>query len=182
MSASIALNCVLIVLARVTDVSLDTLRTVSIVQGRRAFSAALGFFEALIYIAVVAHVLRNFDHPVYAIAYGAGYALGTYLGIVVEQRLGFGTQLACFLTHKADAMSAALDGAGGYGVASVQGRARQEEVSLFYVAAPRRRIHQLVHRARSADENCFCVVNDLRQADSAKSAIPHSAESPSGGG
>ena len=171
MSASVLLTCVLIVLARVTDVSLDTLRTVSIVQGRRWFSAALGFFEALIYIAVVAHVLRNFDHSVYAVAYGAGYALGTYLGIVVEQRLGFGTQLACFITHKPDAMSAALDGA-GYGVASVRGRARQEEVSIFYIAVPRRRTHQLVRRARSADEACFCVVNDLRQADSAGGVIP----------
>src|SRR5262245_1242765 len=112
MSTSVLLTCILIVLARVTDVCLDTMRTVSIVQGRRAFSAALGFFEALIYIAVVAHVLQNFDHSVYAIAYATGYALGTYLGIVVEQRLAFGMQLASFITYKGDAMSAALGGAG----------------------------------------------------------------------
>src|SRR5262249_28090376 len=84
-----ALTTVLIVLARVTDVSLDTLRTVSIVQGRRGFSALLGFCQALIYIAVISQVLRNFDHVAYAIAYAGGYALGTYLGIVVEQRLAF---------------------------------------------------------------------------------------------
>lgn len=163
MSASVLLTCVLIVLARVTDVSLDTLRTVSVVQGRRAFSAALGFFEALIYIAVVAQVLRNFDHAAYAFAYAAGFALGTYLGIVVEQHLGFGTQLACFITYKGNAMSAALDGA-GYPVARVEGKAGRGDVSLFYVEVPRRRAQQLLLTARSADATCFCVVNDLRLA------------------
>ena len=163
MSASVALTCVLIVLARVTDVSLDTLRTASIVQGRRGFSAALGFFEALIYIVVVEQVLRNFDHPVYAIAYGGGYALGTYLGIVVEQHLAFGTQLAWFITYEPDAVSEALDGA-GYPVARVEGHARRGDVSIFYVQVPRRRTQQLILIARSVDDDCFCVVNDLRLA------------------
>ncbi len=40
----------LIVLARITDVSLDTIRTASIIQGRRVFAAVLGFFEAVVYI------------------------------------------------------------------------------------------------------------------------------------
>jgi uncharacterized protein YebE (UPF0316 family) len=163
MSASVALTCVLIVLARVTDVSLDTVRTASVVQGRRGFSAALGFFEALIYIVVVAQVLRNFDHPVYAIAYGGGYALGTYLGIVVEQHLAFGTQLAWFITSRGGAMSEALDGA-GYPVARIEGHARRGDVSIFYVEVPRRRTQHLMRTARSADESCFCVVNDLRLA------------------
>src|SRR5262245_38601971 len=98
MSASVALTCVLIVLARVADVSLDTLRTSTIVQGRRGFSAILGFFEAVIYICVVAKVLLNLDHPAYALAYGTGFAAGTYLGIAIEQHLAFGDQVASLFT------------------------------------------------------------------------------------
>src|SRR5262245_56991863 len=131
MSASVLLTCVLIVLARVTDFSLDTLRTVSIVQEKHGISAALGFFEALIYIAVVAQVLRNFDHAAYALAYAAGYALETWLGIVVEQHLAFETQLASFITYKPEAMTVALDAAGSP-VASVQGRARHGDLHIFY--------------------------------------------------
>ena len=47
MNTSVALTSALIVLARITDVTLDTLRTAAIVQGRRVFAAALGFFEAV---------------------------------------------------------------------------------------------------------------------------------------
>jgi uncharacterized protein YebE (UPF0316 family) len=67
----------LIVLARITDVSLDTIRMVSVIQGRRAFAAVLGFFEAVVYICAVAKVLLNMNQPVYAVAYGLGFAVGT---------------------------------------------------------------------------------------------------------
>jgi len=83
---------VLIILARITDVTLDTIRTVAIVQGRRVFAAVLGFFEAVICVCAVAKVLLNMDHPIYAVAYGLGFALGTFLGITIEQRLAFGQQ------------------------------------------------------------------------------------------
>ena len=45
MSTSVATTFVLIALARITGVTLDTVRTVAIVQGRRVFAAILGFFE-----------------------------------------------------------------------------------------------------------------------------------------
>src|SRR6266704_2596629 len=90
----------LIVLARITDVTLDTIRTVSVVQGRRIFATILGFFDATVYICAVGKVLLNMDHPVYALAYGLGYASGTFLGITIEQRLAFGQQLASLITRK----------------------------------------------------------------------------------
>src|SRR4029434_5910461 len=100
MNAAIALTSLLIVLARVTDVTLDTLRTASIVQGRRVFAAILGFFQSVIYVVAIAHVMLYIDKPVYARAYGLCCALGTYLGITIEQHLAFGHQLASILTRK----------------------------------------------------------------------------------
>ena len=163
MSASIALTCVLIVLARVADVTLDTLRTSAIVQGRRGFSAMLGFFEALIFISVVAKVLLNLDHPIYALAYGLGYALGTYLGIVIEQHLAFGNQVASFFTRQGEALAKALAGA-GYLVAGVQGHVRDGDVTILYVQVARKQVQQLIRDARKIDARCFCVVNDIRMA------------------
>ena len=52
MNTSVAVTFAFIVLARITDMTMDTIRTAAIVQGRRAFAASLGFFQALIYILV----------------------------------------------------------------------------------------------------------------------------------
>jgi len=163
MNITVFLTFWLIVLARVTDVTLDTIRTAAIVQGRRGFAAVLGFFEAVVYILAVAKVLLNMDHPVYALAYGLGFATGTYLGITIEQRLAFGEQLASLFTRKGDEMAKVMRVA-GYRVAEVHGHSRDGDLTILYVGIPRRKARKLVHDARAVDDTCFCIVNDVRVA------------------
>ena len=173
MNATVFLTFWLIVLARITDVSLDTIRTVSIVQGRRAFAAALGFFEAVVYICAVAKVLLNMDHPVYALAYGIGYANGTYLGITIERRLAFGEQVATLLTRKGADLVQALRAA-NYRLAEVKGHTQDGDLTIVYVELARRDAPKLLKLASAVDNRCFCVVNDVRIAQYAAASIRQS--------
>ena len=169
MSASVATTFVLIVLARIIDITLDTVRTVAIVQGRRVFAAILGFFEAVIYVTAIAKVLLNMDHPIYALAYGLGFAMGTFLGITIEQRLAFGLQVVSLFTRNGAELAKGLISA-GYRVAEVLGHIRDAEVTILYVEIPRKQVPKLIHDAATIDEECFCVVNDVRVARYLKSA------------
>src|SRR5882762_11186625 len=143
MNATVFVTFWLIVLARITDVTLDTIRTAAIVQGRRNFAAVLGFFEAVVYVCAVAKVLLNMNHPVYALAYGLGYGLGTFLGITIEQRLAFGLQVASLFTRKGAELAKGLISA-GYRVAEVQGHIRDGEASILYVEVPRKQTRKLI--------------------------------------
>jgi uncharacterized protein YebE (UPF0316 family) len=163
----------LIVLARITDVTLDTIRTVAIVQGRRVFAAVLGFFEAVVYICAVAKVLLNMDHPVYALAYGLGFATGTFLGITIEQRLAFGDQVASLVTHKGTELAKMLR-AGGYRLAEVKGHTGDGDLSILYVEIPRRQAQKLLRDASGVDERCFCIVHDVRLARYASTGMASS--------
>jgi uncharacterized protein YebE (UPF0316 family) len=163
MNATVAIITVLIVLARIVDMTLDTLRTAAIVQGRRLFAACLGFVQSMVYICAIAKVLQDLGHPTYALAYGLGFALGTYLGIAIEQRLAFGSQLTSLFTRKGSELLKALN-AGGYRVARVEGHIRDGEVAILYVGVPRRETPGLIRDAVAVDKNCFCVVNDVRAA------------------
>ncbi|MDB6038660.1 MAG: hypothetical protein JWM99_2501 [Verrucomicrobiales bacterium] len=166
MNTTILFTFCLIVLARIIDVTLDTIRTVAIVQGRRVFAAVLGFFEAVIYISAIAKVLLNMNHPVYALAYGIGFASGTFLGITIEQYLAFGDQLATLVTRKGVDVADALRTA-GYRFIDVKGHATDSDLTLLYVEVPRRQAQKLIREARTADEWCFCIVNDVRVTQSA---------------
>jgi uncharacterized protein YebE (UPF0316 family) len=163
MNTAVVLTSLLIVLARITDVTLDTLRTTSIVQGRRVFAAVLGFFQSVIYVVAIAKVLLNMDKPVYALAYGVGFALGTFLGITIEQHLAFGHQLASILTRKGVELARGLVAA-GYRVARVQAHVRDGEVEILYVEVARKHGRKLICEARAIDADCSCVLNDLREA------------------
>ena len=167
MSITVFVTFWLIVLARITDVSLDTIRTVSVIQGRRAFAAVLGFFEAAVYICAVAKVLLNMNQPVYAVAYGLGFAAGTYLGMVIEQRLAFGNQLVLLLTPKGLAVAEVLR-KGNYRVAEVKGHSREGDLMILCVEVPRRHAQKLIRLARAVDDRCDFIVNDIRLADFAR--------------
>ena len=153
-----------IVLARITDVSLDTIRTVSVVQGRRGFAAVLGFFQAIIYVCAIAKVLLNLNQPVYALAYGLGFATGTYLGMLIEQRLAFGKHLVFFLTPKGPELAKVLR-AGNYRLAEVKARTRDGDLMILCVEISRRETQQLIQLATVIDERCVFIVNDIRLAD-----------------
>jgi uncharacterized protein YebE (UPF0316 family) len=163
MNVTVFITFWLIVLARITDVTLDTIRTVAVIQGRRGFAAILGFFEAVVYVCAVAKVLLNMDHPVYAVAYGLGFASGTFLGITIEQRLAFGQQLASLVTRKGVELAKALRVA-GYRVAEVKGHTGDGELTILYVEIPRRQAQKLISEASAFDDSCFCIVNDVRMA------------------
>lgn len=166
MNTSVFITFWLIVLARVADVSLDTIRMVSVMQGRRGFAAVLGFLEAVVYICAVAKVLLNMNQPVYAVAYGLGFAAGTYLGMVIEQRLAFGKQLVFLLTPKGAALADVLR-AGDYRVAEVKGHTRDGDLTILCVQTPRREAQKLIRLASVVDERCAFIVHDIRLADSA---------------
>ncbi len=171
MTATVFVTFCFIVLARITDVSLDTIRTVSIIQGRRAFAAVLGFFEAVVYICAVAKVLLNMNQPVYALAYGLGFALGTYLGMVIEQRLAFGKQMMLFLTPKGPQLAEVLR-AGNYRVAELKGHTREGDQTIVFVEISRREAQKLMRLASALDERCVCIVHDIRLADFARLGAP----------
>ncbi|HXK21952.1 MAG TPA: DUF5698 domain-containing protein [Myxococcota bacterium] len=161
MSTGVALTFVIIVLARIVDVSMDTMRTVAIVQGRRLFAAVLGFVQAVIFISVVAKVLLSVDHLAYVPAYGLGFALGTYFGIAIEERLAFGQQMALLFTRKGAELAKALIGI-GYRVAQVHAHVEGGEMTILYVESPRKRTRRLIRDVGAIDQGCFFVVNDVR--------------------
>jgi uncharacterized protein YebE (UPF0316 family) len=163
MNITVLITFCLIVLARITDVSLDTIRMVSVIQGRRVFAAVLGFFEALVYICAVAKVLLNMNQPVYAVAYGLGFAAGTYLGMVIERRLAFGKQLVFLLTPKGPELAEVLR-AGNYHVAEVKGRIREGDRTILCVEIRRRDAQKLIRLAGAVDEHCDFIVHDIRLA------------------
>jgi len=159
---SVLLGCIFIALARVTDITLDTVRTVAIVQGRRLFASVLGFFEAAVYIIAVAKVLQDLPkHYWYAVAYATGFAAGTFLGIVVDQTLAFGQQLLTVFTRQGSNLVIALRQE-GYRLTEFSGHGRDGAVHSLFIQVPRRSTRRLIARVRALDPSCFYIINDVR--------------------
>jgi len=88
MHMHILLWSLVIFFGRITDVTLGTIRINFIVRRKKFIAAAIGFFEVTIFVAVIARVIQDLSTNIYGIfAYGAGFAVGTLVGITISDKL-----------------------------------------------------------------------------------------------
>jgi len=156
----------LIVLSRVADVSIGIVRTILVVRGYRWQAAVLGFLEVVIWVVAVSGVLADITAPK-VIAYGLGFALGNYVGIIIEDRMALGTQMVTFISSKrmnSVAFSLRLN---GYACTEVPAFGRDGAVAMCQVVCSRRNTPKVIKLARGVDQNVFAVINDVRGAAAA---------------
>jgi uncharacterized protein YebE (UPF0316 family) len=83
----------LIFFSRILDVSIGTMRLIFVSKGYKYIAPILGFFEVIIWLMAISQIMQNLNNIMAYIAYGAGFAMGNYLGIVMEERMSIGTVL-----------------------------------------------------------------------------------------
>jgi len=76
----------LIFLARITDQTIGTLRLIFLSKGYRLIAPLLGFFEVIIWLVAVSQIMKHLDNVMSYVAYGAGFAMGNYIGMTIERK------------------------------------------------------------------------------------------------
>lgn len=157
-SLPIWLLCLLIFGLRICDVTLGTVRTVSIVKGYLSVAVVLGFFEVMIWILAVSQVIVRINESFFlALAFAGGFAAGNAVGILVERRLAMGTSVVRILSAtRGRAIAEAIRQAGNE-VSVFEGDGAEGPITLVYAVAPRRRTQEMLRRARSIDPELLYV-------------------------
>ena len=159
---------VLIFGLRVVDVSMGTLRTLAVVQGRLRLSVMLGFFEVLVWITAVAQVMpRLRTDPLLALAYAGGFAAGNAAGILLERRLAMGSVTVSLISPRAGSALAERLRRRGQRLTTFRGEGRDGPVTLIYTTTSRRNLRWLLDEARGVDPHLFYTVEPLREGGSA---------------
>ena len=91
---------ILIILARMLDVSFGTLRFVFISKNKKLLAALAGFMEAFVWIMVVGKLLNGSSNIIWLIAYAAGFGIGTYLGLILSEKMAIGKVMLRVITRR----------------------------------------------------------------------------------
>jgi uncharacterized protein YebE (UPF0316 family) len=154
----------LIFILRIGDVSLGTLRVLSMVQGRRWTAALLSFGEASVYIIALVTVLGDLRDPARLLGYACGYACGTALGMTLEGWIASGWVLTRIISRQGAPDLLGKLRQRGFGVTAVRGHGRDGEVLILFIASPRKRGNQLLRIAKDADPDAFITVDPIQRA------------------
>ena len=151
----------LIFAARFLDVTLMTLRIIFISRGKKYVAPLLGFVDVFIWIAVVTQIVRGANNLAAYLAYAAGFALGNYVGIYIEDKLAIGTLvLRVIVQNQAEALMAALSDA-GFGVTGVEGQGSTGPVKLIYSVVKRKDLPRALEIIHMVAPNAFTTVEEV---------------------
>jgi len=155
---------IIIILARVMDVTLGTLRIIFVSRGNRNLAPILGFFEVLIWIVVISQIMQNVNNPINYIAYAFGFALGNYLGIRAEDKLAIGLLVVrLFVIESEEDIKKKIIEA-GYGVTSIQAKGSTKDVTILYSVIKRKDLKDFTSIITEGNPKIFYSVESAKDA------------------
>lgn len=147
---------------RVTDMTLDTLRVLFVMRGRKPIAWILGFFQALVYVIAITTVLRDLSNPINIIGYAAGFATGVVTGMAIEQRLAIGhIHMRVISSGRGTGIADKLR-SNGYAVTEVPGRGKDGMVTMLNCSVQRKDTAKVKSLVSEIDPDAFITSEDMR--------------------
>ena len=154
----------LIFLARILDVSMGTIRVIFITRGYKVIAPIIGFFEVLIWLAAVQQIFNHLTNPIGYIAYAGGFATGTYVGMVLEEKLSMGKVIIRLIAkHKVQQLINTLKDAGVV-VTSIPAEGSHGDVRIIWTVVNRQDIPHVVAIINHYNPRAFYTIEDVRYA------------------
>jgi uncharacterized protein YebE (UPF0316 family) len=153
----------LIFMARIGDVSMNTLRIMFMMNGKKSIVPVLGFFEALIWLLAIGQIFQNVDNPISYIAYAGGFATGTYVGMTLEEKLAIGRVLVRVITPQAHPELLEFMKERDYRFTNVGGEGRYGKVNLLFTVMKRDTLHEFISKVKEVDEKAFYTIESVKR-------------------
>jgi len=152
----------LIMMARVIDVSLDTIRVIMIAKGYRKLAPFVGFFQVLIWIITITRIMAHLEIWTAYLGYATGFAIGTFVGMKLEQKLALGYELIRVIT-KADAsllINRLIEK--GFQITFTEGKGKDGSVGILFIVERRKVIKEIIGIIKEYNPNAFYTIEDVR--------------------
>lgn len=147
-----------IMFMRILDVSIGTVRTIMVVQGRKYFAGMFGAIEVLIWILAIRYIFQHLEQIPNIIGYSLGFGLGNILGITIEQKIGLGYIQLNIISKNRYKEIAKLLREMKFGVTEIKGEGTSGEVIILIVIIPRKIQNKIIKAIESVDSHCFITV------------------------
>jgi uncharacterized protein YebE (UPF0316 family) len=156
------IGLVLIFVARICDVSIGTIRIILISRGYRYLAPVFGFFEVLIWLTAITHVLKNLNHISSYLVYAGGFAAGNYIGMILESKIAIGYQLIRIITNEKMQLLPMMLRDQGFGVTAIKGWGAKGEITMIYTVVPRKKVGEVMNTVTILEPIAFITIEDVK--------------------
>lgn len=154
---------ILILVAKVTEVAMGTMRVILIGKGFRKPGTVLAIFEILLWVFVASTVINGISEaPIKGLIYSIGFAIGVYIGSLLENKLAVGKILIHVIASKpsGENITKVLRSA-GHGVTVLNAKGMDSDRSVLMIFANRKNRQHIMQMIEEIDSKAVVVSNEV---------------------
>ncbi len=154
----------LIFLARIFDVSINTIRIIYVLGGRRLTATVLGFFESFVWLMAIRQIFEHLDNWICYVAYPAGFATGILVGMIIEERIAYGKVIVRIITRKDILSLRAYLIENDFRFTVVPGEGADGKESVVFTVLERQELESLLTKLKEILPTAFYTVEKVNRA------------------
>lgn len=171
---SFVLLPLLIFLARIGDVSINTIRIIYVLGGRRLTATLLGFVESFIWLMAIRQIFQHLDNWICYVAYPAGFAMGIYVGMIIEEKIAYGKVITRTITRKDINPLLQYLKKAGFRYSAVKAFGADGEEHIVFTVADRERLDELLNGIKEIVPSAFYTVEKVNRAGDSGAVVQES--------
>jgi uncharacterized protein YebE (UPF0316 family) len=156
----------LIFLARVADVSMETIRVIYISRGIKYLAPIIAFFEIIIWLLAMEVVMSDLANLANFFAFAFGFATGTYVGLVIEEKLSIGMVILRIITTDDPSNEGIVTFLAGehFGVTHLDAQGSRGSVKIIITLVNRTDVPRITGFLHENFPHAFFSIEDIRFA------------------
>ena len=158
--------CIIVCVAKIVEISIQSLKTVMMVKGQRLNAALLGFVECLIWGLVISTIIGTLgDNYLLLVFYCFGYATGLFLGSTLENKIALGTSnLELIANDDSTQKITEYLKENGRGFTVFEGHGSTDKMNMIFIVLPRKETPKVLKSIRKVcDNKVFVVASEVRK-------------------
>ncbi|MCC5929528.1 MAG: DUF2179 domain-containing protein [Cyclobacteriaceae bacterium] len=161
----------LIFFARIMDVSINTLRVIFMLSGRKYIATLLGFFEALVWLLAISQILQNLENFLTYLAYAGGFASGIFAGMYIENKLALGNLIIRLITVKDASVLIQRFSERSLRFTVLDGVGNKGPVSVIFLVIRRQQLEEVTALVESTNPQAMFTVESVKSVKEFSEAL-----------
>lgn len=146
---------------RVLNMTLDTLRVIFTLRGKKTLAWICGFLVSLIFVLLLTSIISNLNSPLFIVAYAAGFATGGVVGMWIEEKLAIGFTHIQIISPRRGAIMAKKLRENGFAVTEIPARGKDGTVSMLSINVRRKQVLEIETIINECDDAAFVTSEDV---------------------
>jgi len=133
-------------------------------KGYKKYASLIGFFEVIIWLLAISQIIKNINSIHLIFAYAAGFSVGTYVGIIIEEKISLGKVVLQIVTTKAALGITEALRAKGFKVTCIDGDSTDGKAKILFTLINRKELTKAIKIVRKFNRRAFYSVSDVKAA------------------